>query len=164
MKRITGATRWTLNNPASGNIPNIIITFLRSRILLFVNPCANSPANSVACAGALRPAGRRTRFSLRGFVRRLLGFALLPVALLLGQQGVWAHGFSHDLNKLHGQSQNDLRHDCCIAFEAAGDAACAALPLPFSTPAPMEVHGGLAAGRTVRALVPYASRAPPRLS
>ena len=101
--------------------------------------------------------------SSRRFLRIALRW-LLPLALLLAQHGVWAHGFSHDLGKLHGQTQNDLRHDCCIAFQAAGDAACAALPLPSTAPAPAEAHAGLAAGCTVRALVPYASRAPPRLS
>ena len=97
------------------------------------------------------------------FLRTLLRW-LLPAALLLAGQGVWTHGFTHDLAKIAGQSQNDARHDCCLPFQAAGDTACAALPV-FEADAPVTVASALLpVGRSTPTLFPYASRAPPLFS
>lgn len=103
------------------------------------------------------------RVLLRVFLRVLLRW-LLPVALLLAQHAVWAHGFTHDLAKIGGLAQNDVRQDCCVAFEASADAACAALPVPQSASSPATPHAALSAGRAVLFVPPYASRAPPRSS
>ncbi len=95
---------------------------------------------------------------------RLMLRWLLPAALLLAQHAVWAHGFTHDLAKIGGHAQSDVRHDCCIAFEASADAACAALPVPQSASLPVTPHAAPAAGRTPLLALPYASRAPPAYS
>ena len=97
------------------------------------------------------------------FLRTLLSW-LLPAALLLAGQGVWAHGFTHDLAKIAGQHQNDARHDCCLPFQAAGDAACGALPVFQAVPLVTAASALLPAGSTTPTLPPYASRAPPLLS
>ena len=97
-------------------------------------------------------------------LRVLLLRWLLPATLLLAQHGVWAHGFTHDLGKITGQTQNDARHDCCLPFQAAGDAACAALPVYDVAPAAAKAFIALPASRESQTLLPYASRAPPSLS
>ena len=89
---------------------------------------------------------------------------LLPAALLLAQHGIWEHGFNHDLGKLAGQTQNDARHDCCLPFQAAGDAACAALPVFDAAPPVACAFIASPASRDRQTLLPYASRAPPPLS
>ena len=156
MMGITGAARCTINNRMHKIIPSIRITFLRSRILIFVNRLLNFLVNP----RLLRPAPIYWRRLARGS----LAFLFLPAALLLAQHGVWAHGFSHDVGKIHGQAQNDVRHDCCLAFEAAGDAAGAAQALSAAAPVSVAAHISAPAGRCVRAPAPYASRAPPLCS
>ena len=100
----------------------------------------------------------------RALLRWLLP-ALLLLLLLLAQHGVWAHGFAHDLGKITGHTQNDARHDCCLPFQAAGDAACVALPQAVTAPAASDpAHAVLGAGCAARPVVPYASRAPPLYS
>ena len=102
--------------------------------------------------------------TLSSTARALLRW-LLPAMLLLTQHGVWAHGFTHDLGKIAGHTQNDARHDCCLPFQAAGDAACAALPLLVTTPSAADATPcALLAGCPARPVVPYASRAPPLYS
>lgn len=95
---------------------------------------------------------------------RLVLRLLLPAALLLAQHGVWAHAFAHDLDRMAGHTQNDLRHDCCLPFQAAGDAACSGPPTitpvvtaPAFAPAPLK-------GRDGETVLPYTSRAPPPIS
>ena len=97
------------------------------------------------------------------FLRTLLR-GLLPAALLLAQHGVWAHGLTHDLAKIAGHSQNDARHDCCLPFQAAGDIACAALPVFEAAPPVTVAFALLPTGRNAPTLLPYASRAPPLFS
>ena len=97
------------------------------------------------------------------FLRTLLRW-LLPAALLLGGQGVWTHGFTHDLAKIAGQSQNDARHDCCLPFQAAGDTACAALSVFEAAPPVTVAFALLPTGRNALTHLPSASRAPPLFS
>ena len=91
---------------------------------------------------------------------------LLPLALVLAQHGVWAHGFNHDAAKIaaHGQSQDHTTHACCLPFEAAGDAACGALQFDTGARCNVAVTIAVAPGRSVATSLPYLSHAPPLTS
>ncbi len=90
----------------------------------------------------------------------------LPLALLLAQHGVWAHGFNHDAAKIaaHGQSQDHTTHACCLPFEAAGDAACGAPRLDTGTRCNVAADIAVAPGRSVDTSLPFLSHAPPLTS
>ena len=88
---------------------------------------------------------------------------LLPLALLLAQHGVWAHGFGHDRVKMaaHGQVQDHASHACCLPFQAPGDAACG-MPRAVAAMVPaLPVHVSIPSGQPGALELPYAARAPP---
>ncbi len=91
---------------------------------------------------------------------------LLPLALVLAQHGVWAHGFHHDTAKIaaHGQTQDQTSHACCLPFEAAGDAACGAPGIDTGTRCEVAVVVAVAPGRATDTTLPYLSHAPPLTS
>lgn len=92
---------------------------------------------------------------------------VLPLALLLAQHSVWAHGFAHDSAKIaaHGQTQDHATHACCLPFQAAGDAACGAPPLAAAAASSSSTpHCTRAPGRLAQTRLPYSSRAPPASS
>lgn len=91
---------------------------------------------------------------------------LLPLALLLAQHGVWAHGFAHDQAKIaaHGQIQDHASHACCLPFQAAGDVACGAAPFEASATAVAAICIVPGIGRLAPTHLPYSSRAPPLTS
>lgn len=90
----------------------------------------------------------------------------LPLALVLAQHGVWAHGFSHDAAKIaaHGQTQDHTTHACCLPFEAAGNAACGAPRMDAATRCDVAVNAAVVPGRCARTTLPYLSHAPPLTS
>ena len=91
---------------------------------------------------------------------------LLPLALLLAQHGVWAHGFGHDVAKIaaHGQVQDHASHACCLPFQAAGDAACGAPGFDTSAIRDAAIRIMPAPGRHAETRLPYLSHAPPLTS
>ena len=88
---------------------------------------------------------------------------LLPVAVLLAQHGVWAHGFGHDLAKMasHGQTQDHTSHACCLPFESSGDTVCSTPRLGTSASPEAAVDTRPAFGLPTTVRPPYSSRAPP---
>ena len=123
------------------------------------------------CSGATKPrrsAGSRCLI-LRPIVNRLLVpffRILLPLALLLAQHGVWAHGFGHDTAKIvaQGQVQDHATHACCLPFQAAGDAACGAPRFESGTVRAAATSIAPAFGRPAATHLPYLSHAPPLTS
>ncbi len=104
---------------------------------------------------------------LTSLFRRVVLPLLLPLALLLAQHSVWAHGFAHDSAKIaaHGQTQDHATHACCLPFQAAGDAACGAPPLAAAAASSSSTpHCTRAPGRLAQTRLPYSSRAPPASS
>lgn len=91
---------------------------------------------------------------------------LLPLALMLAQHGVWAHGFHHDAAKIaaHGQAQDHTIHACCLPFQAASDAACGAPVIDTGTRCEVAVFVAVASGRATDTTLPYLSHAPPLTS
>ena len=120
----------------------------------------------------MRPAGFRVHWHwlILGSIlnRPLLPFLriLLPLALLLAQHGVWAHGFGHDLAKItaQGQVQDHATHACCLPFQAAGDAACGAPRFEAGTVRDAAISMAPAFGRRADTYLPYLSHAPPLTS
>lgn len=91
---------------------------------------------------------------------------LLPLALVLAQHGVWAHGFNHDAAKIaaHGQAQDHTTHACCLPFEAAGDAACGSPHVNAGARCGVTVSVAVSPGRSADTSLPYLSHAPPLTS
>ena len=103
---------------------------------------------------------------LTSLFRRVVLPLALPLALLLAQHSVWAHGFAHDSARIaaHGQTQDHATHACCLPFQAAGDAACGAPCLVAAATGGITPGCILAPGRLAQTRLPYSSRAPPASS